>query len=87
MQIRLILRNKMFSDAEICGMLLDGDLLEYHRAFVPLDYVDSPELRAVYLKSLFRPDAIPIGLTKAWLKTGGAPPLDLHFVTRRKFFV
>jgi hypothetical protein len=84
MHIRLIQRNKQFSEAEICGMLSDGDLLDYHEAFVPLDFIDSPALRAKYLKELFRPNSEPIGLALAWVKNGGVPPTELHFITPRK---
>ena len=83
MKLKLLKRNEMFCDAELSAMVIDGELLQYHNAFVALDYVDSPILRQEYLSQMFRSQGTAVGAAIEWVRSGGRLPEDIIFIGHR----
>ena len=71
MKLDIFNRDGYWAEAELCALTIDNELIPYERAFVPLDYLDTPTMRLQYLKLLFRSGARPTGATLTWVEDGG----------------
>ncbi len=71
MKLEIFNRDGYWSEAELFALRIDDELVPYERAFVPLDFLDSPGLRSQYLKLHFRSAARPTGRTLDWVRNGG----------------
>ena len=83
MKLALIKPAQMFSVAELSAMELDSDVFRYYEIYALFGFIETPEVRAEYLRVSRNKRARKKTSTERWVKTGGKLPDRLDLVDIR----
>ena len=83
MKVDLLNQGQMFSVAELSAMLLNLEVFKFHELYGAFGFVETPEVRARYLKLVTGKRAKANSPTAIWVATGGALPNELQLVQDR----
>lgn len=70
-----VVDNRDFSPAELSAARLDGELLPFASAFIPIDEPDRPLIRAFSVSSFLGERDVVAGRTAAWIHGASADPV------------